>query len=57
MKSFSGHPFGSAAVDQSSSHFDDQSPLFARHELKPVWLELDEIKANLERAYRPGEEK
>jgi hypothetical protein len=57
MKSFSGHPFGSAAVDQSSSHFDDQSPLFTRHELKPVWLELDEIKSNLERAYRPGEEK
>ena len=57
MKSFSGHPFGSAAVDQSSSHFDDQSPLFARQELKPVWLELDEIKSNLERAYRPGEEK
>ncbi len=57
MTSFSGHPFGSATMDKSSPHYDDQSPLFARHELKPVWLNLDDIKANLEKAYRPGEEK
>ena len=57
MTSFSGHPFGSATIDKASSHYDDQSPLFARHELKPVWLKLEDIKANLESAYRPGEEK
>ncbi|MBH30470.1 MAG: penicillin amidase [Candidatus Marinimicrobia bacterium] len=56
MTSFSGHPFGSATIDEASPHYDDQSPLFARHELKPVWLKLEDIKANLESAYQPGEE-
>jgi hypothetical protein len=35
----------------------DQSPLYARGEFKPAWLELEDIKANLESAYHPGEEK
>jgi hypothetical protein len=35
----------------------DQSPLYARGDFKPAWLALEDIKANLERAYRPGEER
>jgi len=36
--------------------YADQSPLFARRQLKPVWFDEAEIRANLEREYRPGEE-
>ena len=26
------------------------------HEMKPVWMKLEDIKLNLEKAYRPGKE-
>lgn len=50
------HQYGSATLDAASKHYADQSPLFARRELKPVWRDESEIRANLEREYRPGEE-
>jgi acyl-homoserine-lactone acylase len=49
------HVFG-ASDNPASPHFFDQAPLFARGEMRPSWLTLDDIKAHLERAYRPGEE-
>ncbi len=55
VRSRSIHQYGSATLDESSPHYADQAPLFVRRELKPVWLEETEIRANLEREYQPGE--
>ncbi|MCI0397199.1 MAG: acylase [Chloroflexi bacterium] len=50
------HQFGSATARPDSPHYADQVPLFAQRQLKPVWLDEADIRANLEREYRPGEE-
>jgi len=44
-----------AALDAKSPHYADQSQLFAEEQLKPVRLDEAEIRAHLERDYRPGE--
>jgi penicillin amidase/acyl-homoserine-lactone acylase len=56
VSSYSVHQYGSATLDESSPHYADQAPLFARQDLKPVWIDEADILANLEREYRPGEE-
>jgi acyl-homoserine lactone acylase PvdQ len=56
VRAFSIHTFG-ASGDPKSKHFMDQSPMYARGEFKPAWTTLEDIKANLESSYRPGEEK
>jgi penicillin amidase/acyl-homoserine-lactone acylase len=55
VRSRSIHQFGSASTRPDSPHFADQAPLFVRRQLKPVWLDEADIRANLEREYRPGE--
>jgi acyl-homoserine-lactone acylase len=47
------HPYGSATRDARSPHYADQAPLFADAGLKPVWLDEADIRAHLEREYRP----
>jgi penicillin amidase len=48
-------PFGQSG-DPESKHFFDQAPLFAQGKFKPAWLSMADIRANLERSYRPGTE-
>jgi acyl-homoserine-lactone acylase len=56
VQSFSIHQYGSATLDENSPHYADQSPLFANRQLKAVWFDEADIRANLESEYRPGEE-
>jgi len=56
LSSQSIHQFGSATSDENSSHYNDQAELFATHQMKPVWMTLEDIKLHLEKSYRPGEE-
>ena len=55
VSSESIHQFGSATLDETSPHFADQAPLFANRELKPVWMDEADIRANLELEYAPGD--
>ena len=57
VHSMSVHQFGSNTLHEDSQHYADQSPLMANRQLKPVWFDEADIRANLEREYVPGEEK
>jgi acyl-homoserine-lactone acylase len=54
VRSLAVHTFGSSG-DPRSPHFFDQAHLFAKGEMRPVWFTREEILANSERSYRPGE--
>lgn len=54
VSSKSIHNYGAASTVPASPHYADQAPLFARHEWKPVLFTESEVRAHLEREYRPG---
>jgi acyl-homoserine lactone acylase PvdQ len=55
LRTESIHQYGAASTDTASPHYADQAPLFAREEMKPVWMDEATIRENLARAYRPGD--
>ena len=52
VRAYSILAYGQTA-DPRSPHSRDQIGLYARHEYKKLWFTEAEIKANLERSYRP----
>ncbi len=55
VRSQSIHQYGSATLDPENPHYADQAPLFANRELKPTWLDYNDLKDNMRAEYRPGE--
>jgi penicillin amidase/acyl-homoserine-lactone acylase len=55
LSSQSIHQFGSATLDEHSRHYADQTPLFVKMQLKPVWFTDDQLKGHIEADYKPGE--
>lgn len=46
---------GGLQSDPDSPHFDDQAQMYANGEFRDVFFYRDDIEANLERQYHPGE--
>ncbi|PCI59053.1 MAG: hypothetical protein COB37_12135 [Kordiimonadales bacterium] len=48
------HQYGSATLDATSQHYADQAPLFATKKWRKALLDIEDIKAQAKRTYRPG---
>ena len=54
VSSKSIHQYGSSTLDENSPHYSDQAHLFAKNEMKPIWINLKDIKLNLWKSYSPN---
>ena len=48
------HQYGAATLDETSPHYNDQVPLFAKGEYKLMPMSLEEVLPQATRDYRPG---
>jgi penicillin amidase/acyl-homoserine-lactone acylase len=55
LSSRSIHQFGSATLDKTSRHYDDQVPLFVAMKTKPVYFTEEQLEGHIEADYAPGE--
>ncbi|MGN6516333.1 MAG: acylase [Rhizomicrobium sp.] len=55
LSSQSIHQFGSATLDKTSKHYDDQVKMFVAMKTKPVLFTRDELKGHIEADYAPGQ--
>jgi penicillin amidase/acyl-homoserine-lactone acylase len=55
LSSDSIHQFGSATLDKTSKHYDDQVPLFVAMKTKPVLFTREELAGHIEADYKPGQ--
>ena len=56
METQSIQPFGSAATRPESPHYADQAHLFVNRELKTLWFSEEDVLANSQKSYFPGQE-
>jgi len=49
------HQYGAATLDETSPHYNDQVPLFAKGEFKHMPMTLEEVLTKAVRDYRPGQ--
>jgi penicillin amidase/acyl-homoserine-lactone acylase len=54
LSSQSIHQFGAATLDETSPHYADQSPLFVKMQMKPVWFTENDLAGHIAADYRPG---
>lgn len=55
VRSRSIHQYGSATQRPDHPHYDDQAHLFVKEEMKPTFLNKEELLANVKLRYTPGE--
>lgn len=51
------HQFGSATMDETSKHYSDQATLFADKKWRKALVNIEDIKSNASRNYRPKQNK
>ena len=47
------HQFGSATIDKTSPHFNDQSKLFSKMKMKPSIVNFEKLRPYIKSSYKP----